>query len=266
MSDLLKRMKERIKNSGTNKKEVFYLGPEQKKRIRFLQEFDTGYEFNLHNHYERGIQALCLEELGGDCPYCSDSDIPNQTHYAFSVFDYDANAVRILFYKVTGATPLPAFMDYFEEKGTVMDRDYTLKKNGKGPGSTVTVMPGEVTKFRNQKVKPYSKNAMAKILAEAFPVNAEDRNDDVEEDEAPKAKSKNKDKAKKKQKTLHEKIMELETDDIKEICFTIGMSKKEIKGLDDEEMVNLLFDDYEEEDIQDTYDNWAAEQDGDDDE
>ena len=56
--NLISAMKERIKSSGTSKKDVFYVAADIKRRIRFLQELDTGYEFKFHTHWERGINAL----------------------------------------------------------------------------------------------------------------------------------------------------------------------------------------------------------------
>ena len=40
--NLISAMKERIKSSGTSKKDVFYVAADSKRRIRFLQELDTG--------------------------------------------------------------------------------------------------------------------------------------------------------------------------------------------------------------------------------
>ena len=39
------------------------------------------------------------------------------------------------------------------------------------------------------------------------------------------------------------------------------MSKKEIKGLDEEELVDLLFEDYEEEDLEEIYEDLQSEED-----
>lgn len=260
MSSLIDSMKERIKNSGANKKEVFYIAPDAKRRIRFLQELDEGYEFKFHSHWNKGINALCAEEYGKDCPYCGDSDeeMKEYTNYAFSVFDYDANDVKILLYKATGLTPLPAFIEFFDEYGTIMDRDYTIKKSGKGMSGNITVLPGERSTFRNKKAKPYTKKQIIKILQTAFPVNDSDMydEDDEDEDEKPKKNKKAEKKTKKKEKTIEEKLLELDIDDLKNIAIELGISKKELKNLDEEEIVETLIDDNDEDDLVNAYNDY----------
>lgn len=278
MDDLISNMKERIKNSGTSRKEIFYVGADSKRRIRFLQELNDGFEFQFHSHWNKGINALCLEEVGGDCPYCAevDEELKTYTMYAWSVWDADANAVRILLYKATGITPVPAFIEFFEEYGTIMDRDYTIKKIGKGISGNITVIPGEISKFRNSKAKPYTKKQMIKLLEKAFPVNGNEAEDEDEEDLKPK-KKKGKDKGKskkqpqkgkkKKEPTIEEKLAELDEDELKEIALELGISKKELKKLDEEEIVELLVSDYEEEDLTEAYESFQdADEDDDEDE
>lgn len=255
---LIDSMKERIKNSGVNKKEVFYIAADSKRRIRFLQELDSGYEFKFHSHWNKGINALCAETYGKPCPYCNDSDeeMKEITNYAFSVFDYDSNDVKILLYKATGLTPLPAFIDFFDEYGTIMDRDYTIKKSGKGMSGNITVLPGERTTFRNAKAKPYTKKQIINILQKAFPVNEDDYEIDEEEEEKPKKAKKQEKKTKKKDKTIEEKLQELDIDDLKNIAIELGISKKELKGLDEDEIIELMVDDYEEDDLTEVYDEY----------
>lgn len=257
---LIDSMKERIKSSGVNKKEVFYIAPDSKRRIRFLQELDDGFEFKFHSHWNRGINALCLEEVGKNCPYCGsdDDEMKEYTNYAFSVFDYDSNDVKILLYKATGLTPLPAFIEFFDEYGTIMDRDYTIKKSGKGMSGNITVLPGERSQFRNSKAKPFTKKQIIGILAKAFPVSAEDisDDDDDEEEEVKPKKSSNAKKAKKKEPTIEEKLSELDLSDLRNIAIELGVSKKELKGLDEEEIVELLIDDNEEDDLTEAYEEY----------
>lgn len=258
---LIDSMKERIKNSGANKKEVFYIAPDSKRRIRFLQELDSGFEFKFHSHWNKGINALCAETYGKTCPYCNDDDeeMKEYTNYAFSIFDYDSNDVKILLYKATGLTPLPAFIDFFDEYGTIMDRDYTIKKSGKGMSGNITVLPGERTTFRNSKAKPYTKKQIINILQKAFPVNDEDYSDDEDDDYSKSKKSEK--KSKKKEKTIEEKLQDLDIDDLRNIAIELGISKKELKGLDEEEIVELLVDDNDEDDLEEAYQDYIDSQD-----
>ena len=266
MADLISTMKERIKSSGISRREVFYIGADSKRRIRFLQELNEGYEYTFHSHWTKGINALCAEQCGLDCLYCEDTDPEMKTYsmYAWSVWDSDANAVQILLYKVTGITPVPQLIEFYEEYGTIMDRDYTIKKTGKGMGSSITVIPGEISKFRNTKAKPYTEKQVKKILAKAFPANVTDSvsDEDVEEEEvANKAKSVDAKKAKsekkqKKPRTLENKLHDLHDSELADIAFDFGISKKETKGLDKDEVIDLLISDYDEEDLLEAYSNY----------
>lgn len=271
---LVGRMKQRIKESGAGRKEIFYVAPDGKRRIRFLVEFEDAVVVKMHSHWERKINAICLEHYGKDCPYCEDTDegLKEIEMYAWPVFDYDSNAVRILIDKVFGVTPVPSLMEYYEEKGTVMDRDYTIKKNGKGQGSSYTVMPGDISKFRNKKAKVWNEKQIMKILAEAYKPNEEDLEETDDEDDTPKKKKsagKGKGKAtdnkktKKKKKTLRDEMAELEKDDLRNIAIELGISKKDLKGLDEDDILDLMFDDYDEEDIKEIYDDYVAEDDED---
>lgn len=247
---LVDKMKERIKNSGTSKREVLYFAPDSKRRIRFLTELDAGEEFIFHSSYNRGINSLCAETYGKACPLCSDEDVTTVTNYAFSVYDYDSDSVKILLFKATGISPIPAFIEYFENYGTMLDRDYIVKKVGKGISGSFVVTPCDREKFKNSKAKPFGKETIIKLLAKAFPLPSDLVDDEEGEDEAPKKKDVK--KTKKHEKTLREKYEELTLDELKEIAKELGLSKKEIHAIDDEEeFVGTLFDDYEEEDLED---------------
>lgn len=266
---LIDSMKERIKNSGTSRKEVFYVGADAKRRIRFLQELDDGFELKFHSHWNRGINALCAETYGKDCPYCADTDeeMKEVTQYAWSVWDYDANAVRIFLYKATGISPVPQLIEFAEEYGTICDRDYTIKKIGKGMSGSITVIPAEVSKFTNKKAKAFNYKQVVKLLEKAYPLNSEDVEEDDDEDEKPKNKaSKKQQKKAKKEPTIEEKLSELDLDDLRNIAIEMGVSKKELKGLDEEEIVELLVDDNDEDDLLEAYEEYMENADGDDDE
>lgn len=264
--DLISSMKDRIKNSGVSRKEVFYVAADSKRRIRFLQELDTGHEFKFHNHWNRGVNALCAEQYGEDCPYCSDTDeeMKEYVAYAWNVWDYDANAVRILLYKATGITPVPAFIEFFDEYGTICDRDYTIKKIGKGMSGNITVIPGEISKFRNSKAKCYNEKQMIKLLKEAYPINSEDANDisDDDEDEKSVKKLRRENKPKqtgkkkvKKEPTIEDRLNELDIDDLREVAINLGITKKELKGKDTDDIVEVILDDYDEDDIKEILDD-----------
>ena len=266
MGNLIENMRDRIKNGGSNLRDVFYIAADSKRRIRFLQELDTGFEFHFHSHFNRKINALCGTEYNHDCPYCGDQDpdMKDVVMYAWNVWDYDANAVRILLYKATGISPVPALIDFYDEYSTIMDRDYTIKKTGQRLNSVISVLPGDIAKFRN-KAKPYTRQQIVQILAKAYPFG-EDEIDQDEEQEKPVKSKKTEKKAKKKEKSLEEKLLELDIADLREIAIELGVSKKELKGLDEEEIVELLLDDNDEEDVEEAYQEYIEDNDDEDEE
>lgn len=262
--DLIKTMKERIAKSGANKKEILYFGKDAVKRIRFIQELDKGFQFQFHNDWSAGIFELCKDpEDHENCKLCEDG-IGLQDNFVWSVWDYDSGSVRLLQFKATGVTPVPAFIEMFEEFGTITDRDYKVKKVGQGQGGSFVVTPLDKERFKNSKAKPYTYKQVKEIMEKAWVSKDLDTDDeDEEEDDEVETKKKkgSKDKAakgkkKKKEPTIREKFEELSFKDLKSIALEIGMTKKELKAFDDEEeLLDELFDNYEEEDLQELLDD-----------
>lgn len=260
--DLIKAMKERIAKSGANKKEILYFGKDAVKRIRFLQELDKGFQFQFHNDWSAGIFELCKDpEDHENCKLCEDG-IGLQDNFVWSVWDYDSGSVRLLQFKATGVTPVPAFIEMFEEFGTITDRDYKVKKVGQGQGGSFVVTPLDKERFKNSKAKPYTYKQVKEIMEKAWvskDLDTDDEDEDEEEDDevdTKKKASKGKGKKKKKEPTLREKFEELSFKDLKSIALEIGMTKKELKAFDDEEeLLDELFDNYEEEDLQELLDD-----------
>ena len=82
---------------------------------------------------------------------------------------------------VNQCSAIPALVNMAETYGTITDRDYVLKKTGKGSTSSFTIIPMDKNKFRNEKAKALSKKALLKYLNQAFPSDVSD--DDYEDDE-----------------------------------------------------------------------------------
>lgn len=272
MGSLIKEMKDRIAKSGANKKEILYFGKDAVKRIRFLQELDKGFKFEFHNDWSAGIFELCKDpEDHENCKLCEDG-ISLQDNFVWCVWDYDSNSVRLLQFKATGITPVPAFIEMYEEFGTITDRDYKIKKVGQGQGGSFVVTPLDKERFSNSKAKAMSEKAVREVMEKAWvskDVSADTDDDDEEEEEEKPSKKKGKaskeketkGKKKKKEPTLREKFEKLSFKELKEIAIEIGMSKKEIKAFDDEEeLIDELFDNYEDEDLQELLDDMDSEE------
>lgn len=271
MGNLIKQMKDRIAKSGTSKKEVLYFAPDSVKRVRFLQELDTGHMIEFHSDFDTHVYEMCKDpDDHENCKLCND-EIPILENYVWSVWDYDSNAVRLLCMKATGISPIPALIEMFEEFGTIKDRDYKIKKVGKGTGGSFVVTPLDKSTFRNSKAKPYTEKQIREILEKAFAStnDSEDEEDEDEEEEekvSKKSKKASKKAApKKKKKPLRSKFEELDMAQLKEICLEIGMSKKEFKAFDDEEeVIEELFSTYEESDLEELLEGLDDEEEDDD--
>ena len=191
---ILDKIKKDIKNSGKNKGKILYFKDGVKKRVRFLCEFDDGTEVKWHDSYKNGINTPCLEFFGKHCKYCSDSDLRTRSQYLWSVWDYDANEVKILLGAVNNCSPIPSLASFYENYGTMLDRDYIIEQKGSGTSKTFSVVPCDKVKFTNKKASALSESAIKDILKKAY-IDSED--DDEEEDELfekPKAKVKSKSK------------------------------------------------------------------------
>lgn len=248
-------LKEKIKSKGGSKKEILYLPADTVRRVRFIQELDSGYEFAFHSDFNQSIYELCLDpEDNEDCELCKQG-VAIKSVFAWNVWDYDTNSVKILALKASGYSPIPALIEMYEEFGTLMDRDYKIKKVGKGSGSSYVVTPLDKEKFRN-KAKPFTREQIEDIFKKAYGNHDEEEAEEAEEEVVKTKKA----KKTKKEPTIRDKYDELDMDDLKEIALSLGMTKKEIRQFDDEEeLVEELFDEYEEEDLEDVYDEVVEE-------
>ena len=260
---LISHMKNQIAKSGSNKKEILYFAENTIKRVRFLQELDNGFEFQFHNDWDTKIFELCKDpEDHENCKLCNDG-ISIQENFVWSVWDYDSNSVKLIQFKASGVSPIPALIEMYEEYGTIMDRDYKIKKIGKGQGSSFSVTPLDKERFSNKKAKALNKMQVKEILEKAWTSNSvENVEDDEDGDEEEVIEKKAKKKKAKKVKTIQDKLMDCDISDIKEIAKLLGMSKKELKQFDDEEeLIEELTDNFEDDDISDCYEEYFEDED-----
>lgn len=173
---LLSKIKQGVANSGSSLGKIIYTKDGSKVRVRFMQDVEDGIEIQLHDHFDKGVNALCQEVLGKECPYC---DIEEQgwrhrTGYVWSVWDHDAKDVKLFLGFANNFSHLPALIGMAEAYGNWTDRDYVLSQTGKQLNKQLSVVPMDKAKFNNKKAKPLSKKAVLDILSKAYPVNEED--------------------------------------------------------------------------------------------
>ena len=179
--NLVDKIKNDVKKSGTNKGKLFFVREGAKARVRFLNDMDDGFEFKFHDSFAKGINAICREEFGESCPLCEEDDLRTRSMYAWSVWDYEAKEVKVFLFAVNNCSPVPAMMSMYDTYGTMTDRDYVISVQGKQTNKTYSVVPMDKVKFRNDKATPLGKDKILKILNKAFPmdnVSDEDLEDD----------------------------------------------------------------------------------------
>lgn len=179
---ILKSMKEDIAKSAGSKGKILFIKADTKRRVRFLVDFEKGLELVFHDSFAKGVNCVCAKELGEKkCKFCDNDDLRTRKNYAWPVYDYDANEVKILLYAVNNCTPIPALISMYETYGTITDRDYVLERKGKLQNTSYSVIPMDKVKFRS-KVKTPTEDAIIKIIGKAFPPDVEVPLDDEDEE------------------------------------------------------------------------------------
>ena len=235
---LLDNIKKDAKKSGQSKGKFIYFREGQKQRIRFLQDMDEGQEIVWHDSYEQGINVPCQEHFGKNCPYCEDDSLRTRSQYAWSVWNYETNEVQVFMFPVNNCSPLPALVALYETYGTLTDRDYVISVSGKQQNKSFSVVPMDKAKFRNQKAKPFSEQALLKMIDKAWP--AEDNDDEDDEDEAPKKKrGPKKSGGKTKTKKSYDEDEDEDEDDYSDEDFDDEEDEDEYEDLSPKELFNL---------------------------
>lgn len=185
MGIILSKIKEETKRAGQSKGKFIFFREGEKKRIRFLIDFEDGMKIPFHDSFEKSINVPCQELYGKECEYCEDESLRTRNLYVWSVYDYEAKEVKLLMQAVNNCTAIPAIVALYETYGTLLDRDLVVTRTGKQQSTTYAVVPMDKNRFRNEKAKALSEKAVLKCLAQAYPdVNAVDDDED-DDDEKP---------------------------------------------------------------------------------
>lgn len=166
---LLDDIKSEAQKSGSNKSKFFYVKEGEKRRIRFLQDMEDGFKVVIHSSYQDQLTVPCQEVFDRDCRYCERDGMKTRTNFAWSVYDYDADEVKVFMFAVNNCTPIAGITAIYEAYGTLLDRDLVISVTGKATNKTYAVLPMDKSKFRNTKVKPLSYSAFLKVLDKAYP-------------------------------------------------------------------------------------------------
>lgn len=262
----LNAIKNEIAKSGTNKGKFMFFKDGTKARVRFLTEFEDGLELPFHDSFAQGINVPCQENFGRSCEYCEDEDLRTRNQYVWSVYDYESDEVKLLMFPVNNCSPVSALASLFESYGTITDRDYEIKRMGKGQNTVYNVIPLEKKRFRNTKAKAMSERAILKAIDKAYPANNSE--DFEDENEKPKRTRK---AGKKEDKPVKGKMTEPEDDwgDDEENNYE-EMTAKELYNLCKEREIDCkprkskeYYIDLLEEADEESEDDWGDDEDGD---
>ena len=215
---LLKDIKTAVKNSGSNKSKIVYFKADNKVRVRFLNDVEDGIKVSFHDSYALGINEPCQEQFGRECHNHENEDLRTRDLYAWSVYDYEANEVKMILAAVNNCSPIPALIGMYESYGTLLDRDYVITRTGSGTNTTYSVVPMDKAKFKNKKAKAWSQKKMLEVIDKAYP--AEGGSEELEK----------KPKNKKKQQPIEEDDWEDDEDEDEELDY-FEMSTKELYKL-----------------------------------
>lgn len=186
MAIKLSDIKKEISKSGTNKGKFLYLKDGAKIRVRFLTDFEDGIDVSFHDSYELSVNVPCQERYGRECPYCDNEDIRTRNQYVWCVYDYESKEVKLLMYAINNCSPVGALAALYESYGTLLDRDYEIKRSGNGTNTTYSVIPMDKSVFRNKQAKALSEQAILKAIDKAYPCEGVDDEEDEEDEEKPK--------------------------------------------------------------------------------
>jgi hypothetical protein len=145
---------------------------------RFLHEPTDWLMYYEHYDSDRDDNKFipCVD----GCEYCADGNRASKRMLA-NALDVDADRVVPLKLPVSVATTL---VKSYERRGTIMDRDYFLSREGTGLDTEYSV-DAEAPSKKN--IAKYDLFDLEKVLLDAFSGTSDDDEDDEEEEDTPRS-------------------------------------------------------------------------------
>ena len=214
-------MRQRIEKSAGGGQIFFKISDGEKKRVRFLTELTDATMITMHDKYSEGVNFPCPKYFGKKCPICGDTEYRTRDKFVLALYDYEAKEIKIMMEAANDMTPVPHLINFYEEYGTILDRDFIIKRKGKQLSTSYTLIPGAEGRFKGaKKFKALTEDEIFEKLEEKYGAKIteflknygnddDDFEDDDYEEETPKkkkvvAKNKAKNKAKAKVKEYEE--------------------------------------------------------------
>lgn len=144
----------------------------EEKKIRFLSPFGEPLKLNFHEKWSGGGKRAsvlplqpCSRYYGKECPYHGEA-YESFEMLVWTVYDYEAEAKRLLASKITQKALVAELMDlYFAKPEEAQSRDTVVKRRGKGMETTYRVRAESPSEFTGQYTKPYKQEKVMEILS-----------------------------------------------------------------------------------------------------
>lgn len=125
-------------------------------RIRMLIDFDDPRAVALpwHKNYEGKVDRPCYEQFDLECKDCASSNKKtrnNEDVYAWPLWDYETQRVRLLVGRENNFTIVGKLFEFYEKRGTILGRDFIVKKvaDKKNPKFTkYALIPEDLSTFQ----------------------------------------------------------------------------------------------------------------------
>lgn len=186
-NDFLAKLKKKIAESGQSKKGIWYVKEGQKKRVRFLTQLTKGKEIVWHSKWvgqKSEVDTPCLAQYGKDCPFCGVDGVSERERFAWTVYDYEEKQRQIFLFYANRNSPVMHLAPFYEQWGTITDRDLVIQRTGKGVDTVYTIIPNGPSDFLPKGVKRFTTDELLELVWKAFGQGSlDDYSDEGEEEE-----------------------------------------------------------------------------------
>lgn len=195
ISDMIK---ETLQNAGKGGwGDNFYLKDGDNKRVRFLTDLDELIVISFHSSKygakkEEKYQHPCLHNYDKECDKC---DSPKDERYAGTLYNFETKKREFFVFKANKCTPIPNMATYFDNYGTLTDRDYSIGQMGSESNKNITMIPNDRGKFKVKDIVPFTEEEIFEMIKAdkfMFDLGEDVTLDDIEDLDAKPKKSKKK--------------------------------------------------------------------------
>lgn len=239
-------MQKQIESSSQSKGQQFFVKKGEKRRLRFLADFNDAEVVTFHNNWEKRIEKPCLKHYDKKCPLCKDDSMKTYEMYAWPVWDYDANKVKIFLYKCTAFSPIPSIISIFEDYDSIMGRDIIIKRINLGDNTRYEANALDKSKFKfkkNVKGEIPDEEEFFKLLAEMYELFEDDYDgDDDDEDEDD---DYDEDDDDDDEMSLQEQLEDMDFDDLKSVAIELKIKVKKSHREKPKKLIKLILEEDE---------------------